>query len=365
MPVKPRLFIGSASESLDIAYAVQNNLEHDADCTVWTQGVFNLSEGTLEALLNQLSKSDFGVFLLTPEDIVTIRESTDKTPRDNVIFELGLFIGKLGHKRSFMIVPRNTDLHIPTDLHGITPANYDPNRVNNNEVDAALGPACNKIRNEIRNQGLLDKTVQYPFSLRQLLSQSDIENPNILCGPWPTIHIQGIQHLASQETTRHIDILSTYRIGEIRRALADFKNRSDAKMRICFSNMWDTELAKVYQRKFYDREITYMQNAVYDSITKIIGDCHINTSDPTAIKISEVSSPPVASFEIRLSNQRNTFSYYRIDDTIFFVPLEMRKNQDPPPMAWVINEEVSPIAYQNYKNEYDQMFEESSKIFPS
>ena len=73
--------------------------------------------------------------------------------------------------------------------------------------------------------------------------------------------------------------------------LTNFKSRSDAKMRVCFANMWDIDLAKTYQRKYYNREISYMQDAVYDSIIKIIGECNINTSDSTAITISEVASP--------------------------------------------------------------------------
>lgn len=120
---KPRLFIGSASENLDVAYAIQEVLEHDAEVTVWTQGIFDLSKYTLDALTETLDTVDFGLFALSPTDVVTMRDETKRAARDNVIFELGMFIGRLGKERAFLFIPRGAEeLHLPTDLLGITPA---------------------------------------------------------------------------------------------------------------------------------------------------------------------------------------------------------------------------------------------------
>jgi hypothetical protein len=144
--MKPRLFIGSSTESLDIAYAAQQNLEHTADVTVWTQGIFKLSRSTLHSLIVALKNFDFSLFVLTADDLTQIRGSTVHAARDNVIFELGLFIGRLGPNRTFFIVPRGQeDLHLPSDLLGITPATFDPTRQDKN-FQAALGPACNEVR---------------------------------------------------------------------------------------------------------------------------------------------------------------------------------------------------------------------------
>ena len=153
--MKPKMFIGSSVESLDIAYAIQENLEHNVEITVWTQDVFDLTNYTLDSLLNALNEFDYALFVLTPDDIAKIRKNEQQIIRDNVIFELGLFIGRLGKERIFLVKPRgHEDFHLPTDLLGLTPAEFDPNRDDKN-LNAALGPACNKIRKVVQKQGII------------------------------------------------------------------------------------------------------------------------------------------------------------------------------------------------------------------
>ncbi|MDM1407569.1 TIR domain-containing protein [Myroides sp. DF42-4-2] len=151
---KPKIFIGSSAEGLDIAYAVQQNLEHNAEITIWTQGVFELSKTTIESLIKILEQSDFAIFLFTPDDIVKIRKEEHLGVRDNVIFELGLFIGKIGRDRTFILTPNKTEMHIPTDLLGITTGKYETGRTDNN-FQAATGPVCNQIKTQINKLGKL------------------------------------------------------------------------------------------------------------------------------------------------------------------------------------------------------------------
>ncbi len=126
---KPSLFIGSSREQVDLAHAVQQNLEHNAEVTTWDQGVFDLSRSSLESLLTTLDNQDYAAFVFAPDDITRLRGQPVSTVRDNVIFELGLFIGRLGRDRCFIILPEEQpDLHLPTDLIGLTPATYDPQR---------------------------------------------------------------------------------------------------------------------------------------------------------------------------------------------------------------------------------------------
>jgi hypothetical protein len=147
---RPKLFVGSSSESTDVAYAIQDNLQQDAETTVWAQGVFVLSKTAIDSLARTLAQSDFGAFVFAPDDAVRLRKKTYTAVRDNVVFELGLFIGKLGVERTFIVMPKNmTDLRIPTDLTGVTPGYYDAERDDGN-FQAALGPVCGQIRKVIK-----------------------------------------------------------------------------------------------------------------------------------------------------------------------------------------------------------------------
>ncbi|MEL6560490.1 MAG: nucleotide-binding protein [Bacteroidota bacterium] len=150
----PKIFIASSSEGLNVAYALQENLEHNADVTVWTQDIFKASNYTLESLVSSISKFDFAIFIFAFEDISRIRNEELRTTRDNVLFELGLFIGNIGRKRCFIVHPKLKEkFHIPSDLLGITPLRYKHDREDENMV-AATGPVCHHISRIIKNLGI-------------------------------------------------------------------------------------------------------------------------------------------------------------------------------------------------------------------
>jgi len=158
--MKPKLFVASSVEGIDLAYAVQQNLRHVAEGTVWDQGVFQLSRTGLESLISVLNRSDFGVFVFSPDDIVKMRDKEEAAVRDNIVLELGLFVGRLGKERCFILAPEKTELHIASDLVGMTPATYETGRSDSN-TQAACGPACNEIRLAVQRLGL------FPGSLRR------------------------------------------------------------------------------------------------------------------------------------------------------------------------------------------------------
>jgi len=99
---KPAIFVASSSERLDIAEYVQAILQPHFDITVWTQGAFRLSRTNLDSLVRATNRSDYAILVCDPDDITLKRDTSQAAVRDNVIFELGLFIGSLGVQRTIM-----------------------------------------------------------------------------------------------------------------------------------------------------------------------------------------------------------------------------------------------------------------------
>jgi CRP/FNR family cyclic AMP-dependent transcriptional regulator len=148
---KIRVFIISSVEALPIARAVQNALEHDPfTVVIWTDGVFRASQYPVESLERELDQSDFAIAIAQPDDQTESREQTKPTPRDNVIFELGFFMGRIGRHRSLLLEPRGEEVKLPSDLTGITAIAYKNDPSN---VAAAMGPACNRVRDIINDLG--------------------------------------------------------------------------------------------------------------------------------------------------------------------------------------------------------------------
>ena len=150
---RPVVFVGSSRESLDIAQAIRVDL----DCTdvvvrLWADGVFGASQFPLIELEKQIQEADFAILVLGPDDEVVSRNEKFTAPRDNVIFELGLFMGALSHERTFMIIPRGRDIKIPTDLLGLTPMDYEPG--DNEDIAISLGPVCEQLRRIINELGV-------------------------------------------------------------------------------------------------------------------------------------------------------------------------------------------------------------------
>jgi hypothetical protein len=169
-PRLPRVFIASSNESRVYAVALQANLGGAVEATVWNQGVFGPGLSTLESLIEAAKSYDFAVLVLMPEDVLTKRRVRKYSPRDNVLFELGLFMGILGRERSLMVVPREPSLHLPNDLAGITQGRFDKDRQDKN-WRAALGPASSDIEQTIARLGIRDEGIpqelRLPFAERQ------------------------------------------------------------------------------------------------------------------------------------------------------------------------------------------------------
>ena len=151
---KPRIFLGSSGKQEKLLQALTRGLSDIAHVEPWTTS-FNPGTSTLERLLELTREVDFAAFVFAQDDwttsaspAVTQPASSQASPRDNVVFEAGLFGGVLGMRRTFILHANGAKL--PTDLLGLTCIRYD------SEVTPSEVRAINqKIRKAIETEGHL------------------------------------------------------------------------------------------------------------------------------------------------------------------------------------------------------------------
>lgn len=152
---RPPVFIGSSTEGKRIAKAVNRLVSDWAAPRLWTQSVFLPGRFPIEDLQRQVRSCRFGLFVATPDDEVSKRAERSLVMRDNVLFEFGLFTGMLGHRRVFLLVPDEPRIGVPSDLFGLTLAEYDYARTGSgdlSEIDAALQVAADRIEAAISEE---------------------------------------------------------------------------------------------------------------------------------------------------------------------------------------------------------------------
>ncbi|HET7760082.1 MAG TPA: nucleotide-binding protein [Gaiellaceae bacterium] len=122
---KPRIFLGSSGEQTKLVEAITRGLEDVAEVEPWTT-TFNPGRSTLDRLVELSQEVDFAAFVFAQDDWTTTKasESGQGSPRDNVVFEAGLFGGALGIRRTFILHAEGSKL--PSDLLGLTSVRYQP-----------------------------------------------------------------------------------------------------------------------------------------------------------------------------------------------------------------------------------------------
>jgi predicted nucleotide-binding protein len=151
---KVRALVISSSEALPVARAIQNAFKKDPFITVvWDQGVFKATNYALEDLEQQLDRMDFAIAIAHADDLTEFRGKKWPTPRDNVVLELGLFMGRLGRSRAILMEPQGEEVKLPSDYAGIKTVRYKFEK--GDDLFALLGPACNEVRDHILELGPL------------------------------------------------------------------------------------------------------------------------------------------------------------------------------------------------------------------
>jgi len=143
--LKPRVFLICSSEALGIAKAIRVGLEHYAQVVIWSDPqIFPPGTYAIEDLEAEVNEADFGIALAEPDDLVLSRQRTSAAPRDNVIFELGFFMSRLGRRRTILLVPRAQAVKLPSDFKGLTPIPYDKG-TSTKDISTALGPTIDRM----------------------------------------------------------------------------------------------------------------------------------------------------------------------------------------------------------------------------
>ncbi|HEY7503168.1 MAG TPA: TIR domain-containing protein [Gemmatimonadales bacterium] len=149
---KPRIFLGSSGKQKKLLEALTRGLEDVAQVEPWTTS-FNPGTTTLERLLELTREVDFAAFVFARDDWTANRPpaadpsgSGQASPRDNVVFEAGLFGGVLGMRRTFILHASGAKL--PSDLLGLTCVRY-----GDATTAAEMRVVNDQLRKAIQNEG--------------------------------------------------------------------------------------------------------------------------------------------------------------------------------------------------------------------
>lgn len=169
--MKPRIFLGSSTRQVKLVGALMRGLEDIADVEPWTT-VFNPGVSTLERLVELTREVDFAAFIFGLDDWTSNATATNElpgqaSPRDNVVFEAGLFGGALGIRRTFILHAHGSKL--PTDLLGLTSIRYDPDA-----TPAIVRQINQELRKAIEAEGRVSRLEGDWWEL-SLTARTDVE----------------------------------------------------------------------------------------------------------------------------------------------------------------------------------------------
>jgi ribose 5-phosphate isomerase RpiB len=142
--MKPRIFIGSSREGRAKAEIIKTQLSSIADCQIWDEGFFENNKSSFESLAEGATLFDFAILVATQDDIQLKRDSLEVIARDNIIFEFGLYVGRLGRHRSFFL--KEAGLDLPSDLYGVTIPEFKSPHIS---YGSTLEELCEKIKKNV------------------------------------------------------------------------------------------------------------------------------------------------------------------------------------------------------------------------
>jgi hypothetical protein len=164
---KPRIFLGSSGMQKKLVQALTRGLEDVAHVDPWTTSL-NPGTTTLARLFELAHEVDFAAFVFARDDWTAAglpesppTDSGQASPRDNVVFEAGLFGGVLGMNRIFIL--HATGAKLPSDLLGFIVIRY------GEATSSEIRVVNEKLRKAIENEGRVARIegLWWQFSLTE------------------------------------------------------------------------------------------------------------------------------------------------------------------------------------------------------
>lgn len=178
---RSRVFIGSSSESLDVAKDVARCLEGLSFDVLgwWESDAFPNGSMFLGRVLSLPHEVEFAMFVFGGDDRTESRQQTAEVTRDNVVLEYGAFSSVLGLERTAVLA--REDVRLPSDQAGLSVSRYSATPAIRQD---ALGTTINAVAKKWRELEIAaHSTVSaYPETLAEAQQRVErlrrrLENP--------------------------------------------------------------------------------------------------------------------------------------------------------------------------------------------
>lgn len=351
----PRVFIGSSLKDQRLARGIARILTQEGVAALgwWDHSVFPYGKTLIESLELAVRKANAAILVAGPDDAVQRPGGeTVWQPRDNVIFEYGMFVAVHGRERVALATAYGK-AELPSDIGGVLQVQLIPPG-----EDAKSDEAFYRQFEADNREGIL--TWLEPL-------RSKDEDVFIHERLWTVVGdidtLLNMYVVPAIPKATEVDMMSAYRtVSNVHKRLGRFSDRAGNRLRVCFGNMWDLDLAHAYARKT-KRNPAKMQDAIDDSIRRYLGDkITIDCADPANVRVTN-EAPCNADYRIHLTSQRITYNYCRVGDVMLVAPLDVKSKQVPAPVGWILRRDDAPEAFAYYETDFELMLAESQCVY--
>lgn len=180
------VFIASTKEAMDqpwlpdVLTVVEGRLEDKVSLQTW-KSAFEAGDVTGEKLIAYAKTIGAAVVVLTGDDRVDSRGAEGQpSPRDNLIFEAGIFIARLGFGR--VLLMREEGAKVPSDLLGFTLKMFDgpdvAGQMSDAKVQKLANGICEFLERAIKETELVEDT-SVTRAVKMTLERSEARNEQV------------------------------------------------------------------------------------------------------------------------------------------------------------------------------------------